>query len=86
MINVNQLKFLKFRDYLYELFIYNLDVSECVWYILNKMMLENRISNNEITNVLIKTFNFFKYFNNNYRPIYHLENYLFYLITIIHGY
>jgi hypothetical protein len=86
MINVNQLKFLKFRDYLYEIFIYNLDVAECVWYILNKMMSENKISNDEITNVLIKTFNFFKYFNNNYRPIYHLENYLFYLITIIHGY
>jgi hypothetical protein len=27
-----------------------------------------------------------KYYNNNYRPIYHLESILFYLITKIHAY
>ena len=26
MININNLKFLKFRDYLYDIFIYNLDI------------------------------------------------------------
>ena len=38
-----------------------------------------------MSNILLKTFVFFKYYNNNYRPIYHLENYLLYLIKVIHN-
>jgi len=86
IINVNQLKFLKFRDLLYDILIYNLDVFECVWYILNKMVINSNIQFNKMSEVMIKTFIFFKYYNNNYRPIYHLENYLFYLIKIANEY
>jgi hypothetical protein len=86
MINVEQLKFLKFRDMLYDIFIYNLNVSECIWYILYRLIKENKIIRNNVSNVLIKTFIFLKYYNNNYRPIYHLESYLLHLITYIHEY
>ena len=87
MINVNQLKFLKFRDLLYDILIYNLNIFECVWYILHKLIINNeRCITNKISKIMIKTFNFFKYYNNNYRPIYHLENYFFYLINIINDY
>jgi len=82
MINVDELKFLTFRDLLYDIFIYNLDVSVCIFYILTKI----KIKTNDISNILLKTYSFLKYYNNNYRPIYHLESYLFYLISIIHGY
>ena len=34
MINVEETKFLKFRDLLYDIFIYNLDITDCVWYII----------------------------------------------------
>jgi len=86
IINVNQLKFLKFRDLLYDILIYNLDIFECVWYILHNMIINNNIKCNKMSDVMIKTFIFFKYYNNNYRPIYHLENYLFYLIKIVNEY
>ena len=33
-----------------------------------------------------KTFCFFQYYNNNYRPIYHLENFLLYVATLIHDF
>ena len=82
MINVDELKFLSFRDLLYDIFIYNLDVSVCIFYILTKI----HIKTNDISKILLKTYNFLKYYNNNYRPIYHLESYLFYLISIIHEY
>jgi hypothetical protein len=86
MIDVNELKFLKFRDLLYDIFIYNLDITECIWYILTKLIELKKIKNTDMSNILLKTYNFLKYYNNNYRPIYHLESYLFYLISIVHGY
>jgi hypothetical protein len=86
MINVEQLKFLKFRDILYDIFIYNLNICECIWYILFRLIKENKIKKNKISVVLVKTFIFLRYYNNNYRPIYHLESYLFNLITYIHDY
>jgi len=86
MIKIDEIKFLKLRDILYDIFIYNLDITVCIWYILSTFVKEKRINNENLSNVLIKTYNFFQYYNNNYRPIYHLEKYLFYLITVIHNY
>jgi hypothetical protein len=34
---------------------------------------------------MIRTFTFLQYYNNNYRPIYHLENYLLYLVIQINA-
>jgi hypothetical protein len=81
MENVNELKFLKFRSLLYDIFIYDLNMGECIWYILTKIKKDNYTSK-----VLLRTYVFLKYYNNNYRPIYHLESYLLYLISILHGY
>ena len=86
MLYIEDLKYLKFRDMLYDIFIYNLDISECIWYIISSLTERGKIKKEQISELLIKTFNFFQYYNNNYRPIYHLENYLFYLVTLIHGF
>jgi hypothetical protein len=85
IINYKCIQFLKFRDILYDIFIYNLDITDCIWYILSSLVKENYIKNEQMSNILLKTYVFFKYYNNNYRPIYHLENYLLYLIKIIHN-
>lgn len=85
LINVNDLQFLKFRDLLYDIFIYNLDISDCIWYILSKLVERKFIKNEHMPNILIKTYCFFQYYNNNYRPIYHVENYFLYLIKNIHS-
>jgi hypothetical protein len=86
MIDVNELKFLKFRDLLYDIFIYNLDITDCIWYILTNLTKKKKIQTSNMSEILLKTYNFLKYYNNNYRPIYHLESYLFYLTRIIHGF
>jgi hypothetical protein len=86
MINVSDIQFLKFRDLLYDIFIYNLDVSDCIWYILSELVEQKRIKNSHLPEILKKTYCFFQYYNNNYRPIYHVENYLFYLVNLIHDY
>jgi len=83
MVKIDELKFLAFRDMLYDIFIYNLDVGECVWYILTYLTTQGHLQNH-VSKALVKTFTFFQFYNNNYRPIYHLESYLFYLIQLMH--
>jgi Cdc6-like AAA superfamily ATPase len=83
--DIEDINYLKFREILYDMFIYNLDVSECIWYIISTLINENKICKNKLSSILIKTYCFFQYYNNNYRPIYHMENYLLSLAKIIHG-
>ena len=83
--NIEESNFLKFRDILYDMFIYNLDISDCIWYIISTLINENKIRKEQLSPILIKTYCFFQYYNNNYRPIYHMENYLLTLAKIIHG-
>jgi hypothetical protein len=84
LININEMQFLKFRDILYDIFIYNLDISDCIWYILSSLIEQKKIEKDQISKILFKTYCFFQYYNNNYRPIYHIENYLLYLAKLIH--
>ena len=86
IINIQDVKFIKFRDILYDIFIYNLDVTDCIWYVLSTLVEQKRIHTEHLSDILLKTYCFFQYYNNNYRPIYHLEKYLFYLTKIIHNY
>jgi len=85
MMNVHDLKFQKFRDLIYDIFIYNLNITQCVWYILSELINQNKIKGVDVSPILIKTYSFFQYYNNNYRPIYHVENYLLYLVKIINN-
>ena len=86
IINVNDLQFLKFRDVLYDIFIYNLDISDCIWYILSSLVSQNLIKKEHLSKILLKTYCFFQYYNNNYRPIYHVEKYLLCLSQDIHNF
>jgi hypothetical protein len=76
--NSQTLVFTTFRENLYDILIYNLDITECVWYILTHFIRIGVIT--DATEILSNTYTFLKYYNNNYRPIYHLESILFYLL------
>ena len=86
IVNIDDLHFLKFRDLLYDLFIYNLDITECIWYIISILITQGKIKQEMSSELLIKIYTFFQYYNNNYRPIYHVEHLLFYIASKIHGY
>ena len=86
IIDVEDLRFLKFRDYLYDIFIYNLDIAVCINYILTTLLVQYQLTKEQLSQIYIRTFRFLKYYNNNYRPIYHLESYLYYLVTVLHGF
>lgn len=84
--NIEQIKFTDFRDTLYELLIYNIDINDAVWYILYYFLSDNKLDNNDISDIINKCYTSFKYFNNNYRPIYHLESIMLYIIKKIYNY
>ena len=85
IINIEDMKFLELRDQLYDIFIYHLDVTECIWYIVEKLIRTKKLKHDDMNAILLKTYSFLQYYNNNYRPIYHLEHFIFYLIGKIHG-
>ncbi|MAW08580.1 MAG: hypothetical protein CME61_09925 [Halobacteriovoraceae bacterium] len=84
--DVSKLRFATLRDKLYEVFIYDLDITDCVWYIFSSLVTSTHLVGNDIDDVLVKTLQFLQYYNNNYRPIYHLESYILYLCKKIHGF
>lgn len=85
------------RNLLYDILIYNLNIYESIFEILEKIyenlnenekekekytMIINNY-NNFLNKIFLKTNVFFKYYNNNYRPIYHLESYVLYILSTL---
>jgi hypothetical protein len=86
MKNHNKLSFVGFRDAIYDMLIYNLDITECIWYIFYYFVQNEKMRNVDVSDILDRCYMFLTYYNNNYRPIYHLESILFYFITKIYHY
>jgi hypothetical protein len=86
ILNPQAIEFASFRDLLYDILTYNLDMIECLWYILKYFIENNYLNEKDTTDILIRSYTFLKYYNNNYRPIYHLESIIFYMINKIHQY
>ena len=53
-------------------------------FMVRKLVEERKIKKEYLSDILKKTYCFFQYYNNNYRHIYHVENYLLNLAKIIH--
>lgn len=73
-----------FRDAIYDIFVYNLDPVECVWFIISCLIENGLLKGSAISDVMVRSYNFLKYFNNNYRPIYHIEAIFYYTLLKIH--
>ena len=86
MLSPQQIEFTSFRDSLYDILTYNLDMAECLWYILTHFIEKGALQENDISDIIVRTYSFLKYYNNNYRPIYHLESIIFYIINRLHSY
>lgn len=85
ILNIEDLKFQDVRTKLYEIFIYNLNCTNCIWYIIEELVKKKRLKDRDMPDVFIKIYSFLQYYNNNYRPIYHLESIIFYLVKKVHG-
>ena len=72
------------REKIYNLLIYNLNIHESIWIIFDKILKDHNLTQNKIQILLDDIYIFFKYYNNNYRPIYHLEFIILKFYKIIH--
>jgi len=72
------------RTLLYDILIYHLNCHECFYYIIKTLIQKDLIVNNKISDLIYNSLIFFKNYNNNYRPIFHLESFTLYLIELIH--
>jgi hypothetical protein len=83
IINFKNIDFLIMRENIYALLIYNLDIYECMYCILSKLIEKGKLKEQHLEKILFKTYKFLKLYNNNYRPIYHLESFIFYVCIVI---
>jgi len=87
ILNPDTIVFLEFRDLLYDILICDIDIYNCIWHILNgilhhiKSSVDGPVDQRIITDIMNNTYNFLHLYNNNYRPIYHLERFMFMLIN-----
>lgn len=87
VLNPDTIVFLEFRDLLYDILICDIDIYNCIWHILNgilqhiKCSCDGVVDHRVITDIMTNTYNFLHLYNNNYRPIYHLERFMFMLIN-----
>jgi len=82
--NYKTLQFIEIRNTIYNLLIYGIDVPACLWLVVVHFIKNKKLTGDNINLFLEKLYSFFKYYNNNYRPIYHLESIIYYLINIVH--
>lgn len=87
MLKIKTMDYMEFRDTLYDILVYNLDITDCLWYIISYFIETGRLSSTtNMMELMDRVYLFLKHYNNNYRPIYHIESIFYYLIIQIHGY
>ena len=67
------------RQIIYDILIKNINIYTVIFYIFSHFYKNNMFKNNELQ--FNNTYLFLKYYNNNYRPIYHIEKYFYELIN-----
>jgi hypothetical protein len=84
MVDIKSLNFLKFRESIYDIFSYNLSINICVWKLMELITKHQKITDPAIfSSIMLKIYSFLKFYQNNYRPISHVEYFLYYLINVI---
>jgi len=85
LIDYQNINLMLLRDNLYNIFIYQLDITVCVFFIIEYFINNGQLNKTNIVFIFNKIVPFLKYYNNNYRPIYHLESFILCLCKTIHG-
>ena len=82
---IKNIVFSDLRECIYDLFVYDANIHVCMWTVLSTLIKECYVDNRNIDACVEHTFEFFKLYNNNYRPIYHVELYIYKLMSLLHS-
>ena len=83
LIISNNYNITNIRTLLYDILINHLNSHECFFYIIQSLIINKLIASNKISDLIFNSIFFLKNYNNNYRPIFHLESFTLYLIELI---
>jgi DNA polymerase III delta prime subunit len=83
ILEKDKVDFFNLRENLYNLLLYHHSVYESFFYILEKLYTHNKITCNDLLSINIKLVELAKLYNNNYRPIFHLERFSLYLNSVV---
>ena len=78
-IHKKNFEFIKLRDILYDICIYDIVIETTLFKLIEKLKLNNKINDEDLNKILIEIYKFLKLYNNNYRPIFHLERIIIYI-------
>ena len=81
--DMNTLDFFDLREKLYNLLLYQIDVYETFYTIIKQLFKDGLIDNDSLFDINQNLVQFSKLYNNNYRPIFHLERFSLYLIKTV---
>jgi hypothetical protein len=84
MTNYKTMGMHNFRDVLYDILIYNIDVPECIWHVIFYFIRNGELKRGNIRKLMNHVFISLKFYQNNYRPIFHLENIFLKMIQYIY--
>ena len=84
IINYKNYKFIQLREMLYDICIFDLNLNDCLFFIIKELSIKNLLTLEKNSKIIIKLYEFFKLYNNNYRNIYHLERYILYITSVVH--
>lgn len=83
LVDLEKFDFDELRKLIYEIFVRNINIMGIIWDLVTRL-LDNHIDDKHSLSIIQQTYIFVQLFNNNYRPIYHLERYLCFLLIKIH--
>jgi hypothetical protein len=75
--------FISLRDRIYDINVMGQNACSVVWGIISALLASDKIPESKTSDVMDETTKFLELFSNNYRPIYHLERYVYFLATIV---
>jgi len=83
IINYKKMSFLQLREYLYDICIFDLDIYNCINYIIKHLIEQKLLSSHKLNKIIINLYKCMRLYNNNYRAIYHLEKYILYISAVV---
>ena len=64
-------------------FVFDLNICDCINYIIQQLIKKQLLTSEKLNNIMLNSYNFMRLYNNNYRPIYHLEKYILYISAVV---
>ena len=82
--NPKNIKYNIIREKMYDLLIYNIDINNFIYYMVEKLIQQGIIPQKKLQKIMDSIFQTMYYYNNNYRPIYLLEKLIVGIINELH--